>query len=940
MNAAFQIRDKRNVEGGESIDSYYNDTEFYDDDAQASKIILTQASGINNVPMSAESTAKQMNNTVSNERPYSAPAIQSSKRSTDKSNASTADDGLTKRERLEKVLENLHSGNKKSTIKRYRTTDKNQKETEHFVVLPEGTKYRPSSAYGFKILHHQNKAKDSDAAKATENKWKAVAVPVADYREFRATSADRKMRQNDNPSTQFLLPGQKPVEDEHVFSSKRFLQTEEQLRRSITKKLEETDSVWNRRLHALLEQKVDALRILHKQEMNKLYAEFNSFKDNELFADTARDETLRRDTRYNAHILPTAEQAEYVDKHIAAQRQHNNTRCAVLTSLVRNRQHDEVEALKDTMRAPLELLKRTTDAQHEALDTATAKVKRALLHVERLVHKTSESIDPKVRLRTQRVQEQQLVIVRTAIQTLEMLLKNIDSLYDKTFMDFDPTALVRQQESEMGASTQILHSNVDTKAVRTSPPTSPKSQNRPGSPQRQESVQSSILALADMGIKKPDSVKTELHQDGSSLNRTINGYRYRTRSPPRGAIAKGVEIPDETRRPASASYLRGAMTRGANEIFNAKNHVPYSERQFRKGREGKAAAVLPGLLTTQRLLSWADVPTRPSTAPGSMGIEESPSRRESERDEPILPSPAQRPHTAKSAGSEQKVINKIKRPKSSAASTETRSPLWVIPATGADEAQGWDPTAFPTPGHADEDDDDASVGIVQDPDFGDEDDKHDLLVKKNKKQTRLQVLASSEIKQESSELSYTSEPVSIDSVLDASDAAEKKRLHRIFLTNLSKGSFKTKAEEAREAIMNWHQKHKPKVAIRDKFFRLKCEECGDSFAQENTVFLPKVGIAPEMQQRFREKQAEAQKVLLRTNSAKQNRTEQLQSKLVKTAHRVRDSFNVPMPEPPKQFCGWVCCKRYAMRTCHKSNRYNMETLIHLNAGRVIDLDTE
>ncbi len=202
------------------------------------------------------------------------------------------------------------------------------------------------------------------------------------------------------------------------------------------------------------------------------------------------------------------------------------------------------------------------------------------------------------------------------------------------------------------------------------------------------------------------------------------------------------------------------------------------------------------------------------------------------------------------------------------------------------------------------------------------------------------MLASSEIKQESSEHSYTSEPVSIDSVLDASDAAEKKRLHRIFLTNLSKGSFKTKAEEAREAIMNWHQKHKPKVAIRDNFFRLKCEECGDSFAQENTVFLPKVGIAPEMQQRFREKQAEAQKVLLRTNSAKQNRTEQLQSKLVKTAHRVRDSFNVPMPEPPKQFCGWVCCKRYAMRTCHKSNRYNMETLIHLNAGRVIDLDTE
>jgi hypothetical protein len=132
-------------------------------------------------------------------------------------------------------------------------------------------------------------------------------------------------------------------------------------------------------------------------------------------------------------------------------------------------------------------------------------------------------------------------------------------------------------------------------------------------------------------------------------------------------------------------------------------------------------------------------------------------------------------------------------------------------------------------------------------------------------------------------------------------------------------------------------KHRPKTYVNDTTFRLECDQCERAFAREDSVFIPKVGIALEMQQSFRQKQAEIQAFFL-SEAARLTRQEQQQSKLIRKQRAVKKEFGVPAPVPPKHFCTWECCKRYALRTCHKSMAYNMETLIHLTAGRVIDLD--
>lgn len=141
----------------------------------------------------------------------------------------------------------------------------------------------------------------------------------------------------------------------------------------------------------------------------------------------------------------------------------------------------------------------------------------------------------------------------------------------------------------------------------------------------------------------------------------------------------------------------------------------------------------------------------------------------------------------------------------------------------------------------------------------------------------------------------------------------------------------------KRAAREMQARHRPKTYVKDTTFRLNCDQCERAFAKEDSVFIPKVGIALEMQASFRAKQAEIQAHFLK-EAKRLSHQEQLQGKLIRKQREIKQEFGVPAPEPPKHFCSWECCKRYALKTCHKSMIYSVETLIHLTAGRVIELD--
>ena len=657
----------------------------------------------------------------------------------------TSSKPLTRRERLEKALVELHKKPQKATVKRYTTVTKDNKVSEHIIVVPEGRKFKPTHAYGFSLTDFQkveeakgesalgstSTSKNSKEREASATKWTVSEVVVKDYRSFRPTSPDRRMHPTQERGEPFLLPGQKPAEQEVAVNAKVFTDALAKLHKDITHKIDANDSKWHHRLQTLLDGKVKQLGKVHREEMNALVEDFDKYADNRLFADTAKGAEERKNTRYNAHIRATLEQEDYVEKHLHAQRQHNSTRCAVLTSLVRNRQVDERAVLKDSMRTPLELLKRVTDSQVDVLGTASSKVKRALLHIERLADKTKASIDPKVRLRTQRSEQHQLVVVRTAIQTLNDLCENIDHLYDRAFLDYDPDAFAREAENDFENSPRRLQRSVSAIGRAMISPNSPgkgsKSNSRPNSPGAQDS-NANWAAEIDVGTRpsdkkigslKPHKFRAHNETMRESHYRNINGYKYRTRSPPRGAVKKEITMPEE-KRPSSSSYLRGHVPRGQNDILNRKNNIPYSVRQLCKGREGKEAAVLPALQTTMRLLSWEQ--QRPSTAPAGMGgtapLGDAHEFVDAKSIKKVVHLPAaateQRPQTAAAASQVQQKHHKKSsgrgRPKSSTdAANVGESPLFRVTDEAGQAHQGWDGTAY-----VEEEDDDASVGIMQD----------------------------------------------------------------------------------------------------------------------------------------------------------------------------------------------------------------------------------
>jgi hypothetical protein len=88
-----------------------------------------------------------------------------------------------------------------------------------------------------------------------------------------------------------------------------------------------------------------------------------------------------------------------------------------------------------------------------------------------------------------------------------------------------------------------------------------------------------------------------------------------------------------------------------------------------------------------------------------------------------------------------------------------------------------------------------------------------------------------------------------------------------------------------------------------------------------------------MQDKFREKQmAEHQRLLKRQT---RNNTERLQKRLVSARKKNIETFNVdPNRHGMKVFCSWKCVRKNALRTCHSSMRFDLDTLITLCSGSV------
>lgn len=97
--------------------------------------------------------------------------------------------------------------------------------------------------------------------------------------------------------------------------------------------------------------------------------------------------------------------------------------------------------------------------------------------------------------------------------------------------------------------------------------------------------------------------------------------------------------------------------------------------------------------------------------------------------------------------------------------------------------------------------------------------------------------------------------------------------------------------------------------------------------------IPVIGVNPGMQDKFREKQmAEHQRLLKRQT---RNNTERLQKKLVSARKKTMETYNLdPNRHGMKVFCGWKCVRKNALRTCHPSVRFDLDTLITLCSGSV------
>ena len=556
------------------------------------------------------------------------------------------------RRRLEYVLENIHARKKVSKymtgkMKTFKNALSTGQVTEHqrWTYTEDGVKVEATPPFSMELQHHT----------------------VSDYRSFRPTSANKRlMPSKDRDPSQFLLPGQKKTEDLRFYDGKKLRSTMHDSMAKAMTKVEKCYNAWDDKVHSANHGQQKRLHAIHKVEMDELCAYFEGYTPSEFMCNLL-SETKYPQHLHGKHVMVTLEDKDYVGRQLAAQAQHNENRMHVLRTHVKNRHRDEVQAIKENTRAPLELLTRIRHTQEEVLEETAKKVINKIIHAEKIVKTIHGSRDPTVLLRAQKAEEHCMTLARIGIKRMAEIAEGIEDVFEEALLDY------------IEGDREIAMVRVGGKDGK--------------------------LEFSGTGKAKTDTIRPHSSTYTPQVfDRKINGYRYRSRSPPRGSPQKDIETEERLSRPKPLSARKGKLHRSRHDILIHNAQLPFASKQYSKGREGKEQPEMPRLWTSTRFAREKEE-RRPNTAPAGVvgadatgldGVSPRDAWDEDERGE------------AKETGKKKK-----RRPMTAAvvrADGESKS--------GNDMAGArWDPsTGHLEGGLAFDDgrDDDASLGIMQD----------------------------------------------------------------------------------------------------------------------------------------------------------------------------------------------------------------------------------
>ena len=165
--------------------------------------------------------------------------------------------------------------------------------------------------------------------------------------------------------------------------------------------------------------------------MKELVIYFQNYKPNQ-FMKNLLDETKYPQHVHGKHIMVTEEDKDYVNRQLASQAQHSENRMHILRTHLKNRHRDELQAIKENTRAPLELLPtRIRHTQEEVLEETAKKVINKIIHAEKIVKTIHDSRDPAVLLRAQKAEKHCMTMARAGIKRIEQTAEGMEKVLKK-----------------------------------------------------------------------------------------------------------------------------------------------------------------------------------------------------------------------------------------------------------------------------------------------------------------------------------------------------------------------------------------------------------------------------------------------------------------------------------------------------------------------------
>ena len=318
------------------------------------------------------------------------------------------------RMRLEQVLEDIH--NRKSVGKyvtgkmlSFKNVLSTGQVTRHqrWTYLEDGVKAEATPPFSMELQHHS----------------------VSDYRCFRPTSANKRlMPSKDRDTSEFLLPGQTMRDELQLYDGKKLRHIMHECMAKAMTKVENCFIMWGENVARANLGQQERLEEIHKGEMKELVIYFQNYKPNQ-FMKNLLDETKYPQHVHGKHIMVTEEDKDYVNRQLASQAQHSENRMHILRTHLKNRHRDELQAIKENTRAPLELLNRIRHTQEEVLEETAKKVINKIIHAEKIVKTIHDSRDPAVLLRAQKAEKHCMTMARAGIKRIEQTAEGMDNVF-------------------------------------------------------------------------------------------------------------------------------------------------------------------------------------------------------------------------------------------------------------------------------------------------------------------------------------------------------------------------------------------------------------------------------------------------------------------------------------------------------------------------------